>query len=132
MAMIVVSLGALTALSCLLTTNEVDVEVKERGIALRAAMSQMERVLSYDYQGDVQNLVTWATDPSIATFTVEDLKPAGNAAGMGLVAQANGQGTVALDVTDPERILVTVTVNWQGRKGPRSLSLPVTVSELAR
>lgn len=134
-AMIVVSLGALAALSCMVTTSEVDIEVKERGIALRAAMSQMERVLAYDYLGNVNNLVTWASDPSVASFTVPDLKPAGAAMAGPLGAvpiSAVGQGTVAIDTTDVNRIRITVTVAWQGRKGARSLSLPVTLSELAQ
>jgi len=134
-AMIVVTLGALTALSCMVTTSEVDNELKERGIALRAAMSQMERILAYDYQGDVNNLVTWAATPSVASFTVDDLKPAGSAvaASAGALGSSVGQGTVAVDTTDPDRISVTVTVAWQGRRGSaRTLTLPVTLSELAQ
>ena len=118
-----------------MTTSEVDNELKERGIALRAAMSQMERILAYDYQGDVNNLVTWAATPSVASFTVDDLKPAGSAgaASAGALGSSVGQGTVAVDTTDPDRISVTVTVAWQGRRGSaRTLTLPVTLSELAQ
>lgn len=122
-AVIVLAIGAIAAIGAMTASSEVDEEMRERATALRAAVTRLEGVLGYDYNGDIQTLLNWVALPGNASFTVE-----------GLTAPAPGgatpHGTVAVDATDPERILVTVTVAWSGRRGQRQLALPMTLTEV--
>jgi hypothetical protein len=104
----------------------VDEELRERAVAHRAAVSRMEEALGYDYQGNIQNLLTWIQQPANATFTVEGLAPPAASGG----GPAPAPGTVAIDASDPLRVRITVTVSWSGRRGQRRLELPMTVTEV--
>jgi Tfp pilus assembly protein PilV len=121
-AITVIAVGALTALSTLTGASALDEDIKERSVALRAALSKMESIAAYDYSDQITNLTThWTTSPN-STFAVEGLAAAGGGA---------AQGTIAFDTTDALRIRATVTVNWVTRNGaPRALSLPRTFTEV--
>lgn len=126
----VLSVGALATLGTMTTSAEVDEEMRERSIALRAAVSRLESIVAYDYDDDIQNLVTWAQLPANSSFTVDGLAPP-EAAGGGPVLVANPtHGTVTVDAADPDRIRFIVTVSWSGRRGQRTLSVPTTVTEV--
>jgi Tfp pilus assembly protein PilV len=125
-AMTVIAVGALSAVSTLTRSSALDSDLRERGVALRAAMSKMESVVAYDYNNQITNLVNYWTQAANSTFTVE---------GLANPVAANGasqpHGAIAFDTTDPQRIRVTVTVNWQTRQGQaRSFSLPRTLTEV--
>ncbi|MAG57969.1 MAG: hypothetical protein CMJ83_16920 [Planctomycetes bacterium] len=122
----IVTVGAMMALSCLVTTWATDGELRERAVALRAARSAIERVVAFDYDDDIQNLVAFYADPANNLFVIEDLVPAG----IPDEGPAVGQGTITVDGTDPDRIVVTVAITWEGRRGPRRLALPLTLTEV--
>ncbi len=128
-AVAVLGIGALVSLSVMGSTAQVDEEMRERATALRAALTRVETVMAYDYGDDIQDLIDYWTQPANASFTVEGLAPP--AAGVvDLPNEAPAHGSIAVDATDPQRILVTVSVAWSGRRGQRSLALPITLTEI--
>jgi prepilin-type N-terminal cleavage/methylation domain-containing protein len=127
-AMVVLSVGALSAISTLTKSTALDDDLKERSIALRAAMSKMESIVAYDYNDQIANLVAYWQLNANKDFTVDGLKP--QTAPNGAVQPV---GSIAFDNTDPQRIVATVTVNWVTRQGlARTLSLPRTVTEVVK
>ena len=131
LALVVVSVGALVTFSTMTTTANVDEGLHERGIALRGILAAQERVLAWDYEGDIQQLVDHFSDPANATFEVEDLTPPeGGMLAPGFPVEG-GLGTIAWDASDSDRLVLTVTVAWQSRKGPQSMSLPRIITEVS-
>jgi len=120
-AIAVLAVAAFSALTTLTSSSALDEDLKGRSVALRAAITQMESVMAYDYSDDIGNLVTFFTQPANSTFNVD-----------GLAAPAAGaQGAIVLDTTDPDRILVTVTVRWSTKTGAaRALSLQHVMTEV--
>ena len=111
------------ALNVIVASTTSDEEVREEAAALRAGLSIMNEVSSYDYCDDIGNLVTYWQDPQNAAFDVEELTS---------VDGQPARAAVVLDATDPLRIGVVVTVTWTGRRGARSFRLPMTLTELER
>lgn len=128
MAITLTVVGSLSALGMLAASANLDQEMRERSIALRAAFSKMEAITAYDYNDDLNNFIAhWTTAP-FNTFAVAGLTPpAGVAPGTTIPA-----GTVTVDSTDPLRVVVTVSVHWVGRKGPRAYSIPTVVTEVKK
>ena len=126
-ALTLVTFGTLAVFSGLLTTSVVDSELRDRGIALRAGLSQIERVLTFEHEGEMQNLLDAFHGGGQDVFSVPDLRPTDAAAAAGA---NDAQGTIALDTTDPERVRVLVTVEWKTRQGERRLALPATMTEV--
>ncbi len=125
LALVVLTVATVSALGTLVASTSLDQELKERSIALRAAVSKMEAIVAYDYAGNIDSLINYWVQPSNATFTVAELRPQTDVGGTNLP-----QGVVTFDSTDHDRISVTVTIRWQGRRGPRSLTLPMTLTEV--
>jgi prepilin-type N-terminal cleavage/methylation domain-containing protein len=123
-SMIAISVLAIAAFSALTTLNRstlLDENLRERSIALRAAMTRMESIAAYDYQDHIVNLTNYWSQAANSTFTVDGLRP----------PAAGSQGTVTINNADPQRIVFTVTVSWRTRNGEnRSLSLPQTFTEI--
>ena len=124
LAMTVITIGALSAISTLSQSSALDGDLKERSIALRAAMSKVEVIAAYDYNNNINNLVTFWQQPANSTFTVEGLAAP-------LVAGVpEPHGSIAIDTSIPFQIGITVTVNWRTRQGQaRTLVLPRTLTE---
>jgi hypothetical protein len=121
-AVAVLAVGAFSALSTLTGSSALDEELKERSIALRAAMTRMESIVAYDYDDDIDNLVNYWTQQPNAAFTVE---------GLGTPGPNVPHGSVAINSADPLRIVVTVTVNWWARGGQaKTLSLQHVMTEV--
>jgi type II secretory pathway pseudopilin PulG len=122
LALTVLTVGAFSALSTLTSAMALDEDLKERAIAMRAAMSKIESIVAYDYNNDINNLVNYWNQTANNSFEVEHLK-----------AQ-NGfpqQGSITINTTDPDRIRLTVTIRWQTRQNQaRSLSLPIILTEV--
>lgn len=122
LAITVLAVGAFSALSTLTNAMALDEELKERATAMRAAMTKIESVVAYDYNNNINNLVTYWNQAANKDFVVEGLKLQNGAA---------TQGSITIDSTDPARIRFTVTVRWETRSGAnRSLSLPITLTEV--
>jgi prepilin-type N-terminal cleavage/methylation domain-containing protein len=122
LAITVLAVGAFSALSTLTSAMALDEELKERGVAMRAAMTKIESIVAYDYNNNINNLVTYWNQGANNAFTVEGLKAQNG---------APNHGGVTVDVSDPSRIRFTVTIRWQTRHNQaRTLSLPVTLTEV--
>jgi Tfp pilus assembly protein PilV len=122
LALTVLTVGAFSALSTLTSAMALDEDLKERSIAMRAAMSKIESIVAYDYNNDINNLVNYWNLAANNSFEVEHLK-----AQNGLPQQ----GSITIDTTDPDRIRLTVTIRWQSRQNQaRSLSLPIILTEV--
>jgi Tfp pilus assembly protein PilV len=121
-AVAVLAVGAFSTLTTLTSSSALDENLKERSLALRAVMSRMESVMAYDYDDDIDNLVNFWTQPANSTFAVEGLAgPAKNVDG----------GSVAVNTADPERIVVTVRVDWTSRSGEaKSLAIQHVMTEV--
>jgi type II secretory pathway pseudopilin PulG len=121
-AIAVLAVGAVSALTTMTGSRALDDEIRERSLAVRSAMTRMESVMGYDYDGDIDNLVNFWTQQPNAWFTVDGLAPpAGGGQG----------GAVAINTADPQRIVVTVTVNWTTRAGEaRTLALQHVMTEV--
>jgi Tfp pilus assembly protein PilV len=127
LAMTVITIGALSAISTLTQSSSLDGDLKERSIALRAAMSKVESIVAYDYNDKIINLVNYWQQPANSTFTVEGLAAPLVA---GLPAP---HGSITFDNSDPLRLGVTVTIEWRTRQGqPRTFTLPRTLTEYAK
>ncbi len=124
-AIMVLTVATTSALSTLVASTVIDKELKERSVALRAAVSKMETVLAYDYAGNIDNLVSYWAQSSKATFAVAELRPT-----IGQTGQPDPQGSVAIDATDHNRIVITVTIRWLGTRGARTFALPMVVTEV--
>jgi len=141
----VLSIGALVAVASMTTTSQVDAAISDRAVALRAALAQMEKVKSFDYGSDFQDFIDHWTDPANATFTVDALaapvaefrdKPLGTTGGTNYTqsggtgsttyGSAPPQGQVVCDATDPNRVEIRIAVNWKGKAGNETLSIPMT------
>ncbi len=123
LSLTIMTAGALTLLSVMATTSENDEQNRQRATAVQAAYAQMEEVLAFDDDEDIDNFIAQWTNPANSTFTVGELQSPD-------VAGAPAPGTIVLDATDTERVLVTVTVRWQTRQGQaRTVSLPFTKTE---
>lgn len=115
--------STLVLLSVLAQTSENDEQNRERTIALHAAMAQMEIVLAYDDDEDINNFITQWTTPGNSTFTVDELNSP-DAVG------APAPGTITIDATDPTRVGVTILIRWESRRGhTQQISLPFTKTE---
>jgi prepilin-type N-terminal cleavage/methylation domain-containing protein len=122
LAITVLAVGAFSALSTLTNAMALDEELKERGTAMRAAMTKIESIVAYDYNNNINNLVNYWSQTANKAFVVEGLKGQNGAA---------KQGSITFNTTDPARIRVNVTINWETRKGQnRALSLPITLTEV--
>ncbi len=113
-AMAVLAMASLGAVSSLLMTAGVDEALRERTIALRAATSRMESILAYDYGDDINNLVTHLAQPKETFFQVAGLSSP-ELTDLSLAAQAKvpagetpQSGLVDVDATDPQRIRATI------------------------
>jgi prepilin-type N-terminal cleavage/methylation domain-containing protein len=127
-AMAVIAVGALSALSTLTGSSALDDELKERAVAVRAAMSKMESIAAYDYNNQITNLVNYWTATAQQTFSVEGL-----AAPVAQNGTALPHGSIAFNTADPNRIRVTVTVSWTTRQGQtKTLSLPRVFTEVIK
>jgi len=122
LAMTEITIGALSAISTLTQSSSLDGDLKERSIALRAAMSKVELIAAYDYNDKISNLVNYWQQPANSTFTVEGLAPP-IVGGL-----TTPHGSITFDTTDPLRLGVTVTVEWRTRQGQaRTFTLPRTL-----
>jgi prepilin-type N-terminal cleavage/methylation domain-containing protein len=122
-AITVIAFGALATISSLVGSSGSDRVVRDRTVALRALKSQMERVMAFDYHGDIQELVAHFGDPANAVFSVSELRsPAGGGRG--------GVGSIVVDAGDPDRIGISVSVSWMGLQGVQTLVMPFTMTEL--
>lgn len=130
LAMTIVALGAMATSATMLTTAEVDEEIRSRSRALEAALAKVEEVTAYDHEGDMQNLIDHYTDPSNASFVVPGLEAPTTAVAVGAVAGSNG--FISVDATDPLRVRVTVMVSWRSRKGTRTIAIPTTITEVQK
>lgn len=117
-AILVIGIGATSALSSMLTAKTLDEELAQRDIALKAAVAQMERVLNY--ANDLDLLMDVCSQPEFATFTVRDLARSG---------RGPGTGTVVVDRPVPSDVNIQVTVSWISPRGPRSLAIPMFLTE---
>ena len=118
--------GALTLLSVMATTAENDELNRERAVATRAVLAQMEEVLAFDDDGDIDNFISQWGDPANQGFTVADLRSPD-------VSGAPAPGTVTIDATDSSRVAITITLRWTSRLGrTRQRSLPFTKTETLR
>src|SRR5262245_20830028 len=125
-AMAVIAVGALSALSTLTGSSALDDELKERAVAVRAAMSKMESIAAYDYNDQITNLVNYWSATAQKTFNVEGLAPPIGANGI-----AKPNGLIEFNTADPMRIRATVTVSWLTRQGQaKSISLPRVFTEV--
>lgn len=134
-ALAVLTLAALGVVSGLFNTAKVDESLRERNVAMRAATSQMELLLAYDYEGNIQNLVDFLAQPVQQTFQVESLKsPRASALEQSMLAlnPVGGNlkcGYVNVDASDLQRVRMNVSVHWTSRTGEdRRFTLPMTVS----
>jgi prepilin-type N-terminal cleavage/methylation domain-containing protein len=121
-AIAVLAIAAFAALTTLTRSSSLDETLKERSLALRAAMSKMESIAAYDYSDDITNLVTYWSQSANKAFVVEGLRaPAGTA----------NHGAITINNADPLRIVFTVTISWLTRDGQaRTLSLSETLTEI--
>lgn len=121
-AITVLAVAAFSALTTLTGSSKLDETLRERSIALRAAMTKMESIQAYDYADHITNLTSYWSQVANSTFTVEGLRnPAGN----------GPHGSITFNTADPLRIKVTVTVSWRTRFGEaRTVSLPATMTEI--
>jgi type II secretory pathway component PulJ len=113
-----VTLGSVAVLASIITSQQLDAELTERDIALKAAVGQMERVLSYS--NDLDNLQVVFSDPSRNQFEVEDLRIAG---------RGSGQGTIQVTQLAPGELTVDIVVQWVGVRGARRVSAPMYLTE---
>jgi prepilin-type N-terminal cleavage/methylation domain-containing protein len=122
LAITVLAVGAFSALSTLTNAMALDEELKERATAMRAAMTKIESIVAYDYNNNINNLVSYWNQAANKDFAVEGLKGQNGLA---------TQGSITIDTTDQARIRFTVTIRWETRKGQqRSLALPITLTEV--
>lgn len=111
-------------------SSALDHELAQREIALRAAHAQVEALISFDHEGDVQNFVDYWTDPANANFEVEGLEPVPPADP--LAAQFPNVGRIDVDASDPQRVRVDVRLAWEHLGTGRTLGIPTTVTEILR
>ena len=134
-AMAVMSLASLGVTTSLLTTAGVDEALRERTTALRAATSQMEAIMAFDYGNDLNNLATHIRLPATQAFDIEGLDSpkrstlTAEALVLNPVGQPAKQGFISVDTTDPFKLEITVNVDWTSRSGEtRRLRLPMTIA----
>src|SRR5215203_474195 len=95
-----------------MTIVEVMLAMTVLAVGAFSALSTLTGAMALD-----EDLKERATAMRAAMFTVEGLK---------LQAGALSHGNIAFDVTDPDRIRVTVSVRWNTRRdSTRSLALPI-------
>jgi Tfp pilus assembly protein PilV len=122
----VIVVGALAALGTLVSSVTLETELAQRAVALRAASTKMETILAYDYGDSISNLKTHWELQANQTFSIDGL-PTNVTDKTGATAP---QGSITLDVTDPERTSIVVTVTWTARNGQRTLTLPTILTEV--
>ena len=133
----VLGLTLMGSISSLLGMASLDDTLRDHTAAVRAASSRMEAIMAFDYEGDITKLVDYLGQPDQAIFSVEKLnRPEVQSLNPTLVElmPLNAEpecGGVIVDASDPQRVSVTVSVNYRSRSGKsRSFTLPMTVSSV--
>lgn len=117
-------MAALIPLASMVVSSKTDAAFRQRSIALRAALVQLDRVMAYDYGDEFQDFITHWNQPANRNFELPELT--GSAGPM----PAGYAGTITLDQSDPLRIAVVVTVDYLDRGEARQVVLRQLVTEV--
>ena len=124
-AMSVVAVGALVLLAVLGTANRADDGSRRRSLALKSGNAIMQDVLADAAKDDFDDFLEEWGDPANQAFRLTDLRDPQQADGL-------ARAIVAIDSTDPLRVGVTVTVDWEHRGRREQLVIPYTLTELVQ
>ena len=132
--------GALVVMSTMAKASGVDAVNRDRAEAIRAGMMKMNEVISHDDGGDFQNFLDYWSDPVNASFEVDGLQAPSSmgeeyalaSPAQGIVESGAALGQVDVDTTDPNQVIVTVTVQWEGQLGSSAISLPYLMTEVVK
>lgn len=112
-ALAVIALALLQAVQVMIHTSVMKQATREYTVAREAAMSKLEEIKTYPQNNDWAGVAMFNSPPK-NSFTVAGLN--------------SGVGSIVIDTTNPNLYRVTVTVSWQGVKGPASYTTSVMLT----
>jgi len=136
-ALCVLAFAALTPLSSMVISAKTDGSFRQRSVALRAALVQLDRVMAFDYGDDIGDFVLHWNRPENRSFSVPELSgeetAAANVGASGPTAAVHGVGgAVEIDASDLLRVVVIVRVDYRECGEPRQVILRHVVTEVAQ